>query len=302
MKVGLRIDVDTFKGTRLGVPSLCRALRAHGARGTFFFSVGPDNMGRHLWRLIRPRFLWKMLRTNAAGLYGWDILLSGTFWPGPRIGTRLADVIRAAAAEHEAGLHAWDHQRWQSRMDRMSAAEIEAEIRRGFDELSAILGRAPDCHATPSWKCNDHALEATAKLPFRFGSDCRGTSIFRPVVNGAPLNRPQIPVTLPTYDEIVGPGGVSMARYNEHILSLLREDRLNVLCIHAEVEGVARETMFAEFLDLAAKRGVQFVPLGELVSAARDIPPCPMVAREIPGREGWIACQLEPDVQENDKP
>src|SRR5262249_44854449 len=138
-RIGLRVDVDTFRGTRDGVPRVLELLDAHGIRATFFFTVGPDNMGRHLRRLVRPAFLWKMLRSRAASLYGWDIVLRGTLWTGPEIGHRLADVIRRTAqAGHEVGYHAWDHHAWQTELDAMDAAAIHASIERGVTALTDI--------------------------------------------------------------------------------------------------------------------------------------------------------------------
>jgi len=293
MNVGLRIDVDTYRGTKLGVPNLCAVLAEQGVRASFFFSVGPDNMGRHLWRLLRPAFLIKMLRTNAAGLYGWDILLRGTVTPGPIIGKRLATVIRSAAeAGHEIGLHAWDHHAWQQKIASWEGPEIRKVLERGTEMLTEIIGRAPDCSAAPAWRCTDEVLLEKLRFPFRFNSDCRGDHIFQPVVAGKALAQAQIPTTLPTYDEIVGRDGINEGNYNEFLLGKLRPGQLNTLTIHAEVEGIRCLPMFREFLHNAAERGVCFVPMGSLLKGLDgELPKASMVARSIAGREGWISCQ-----------
>jgi undecaprenyl phosphate-alpha-L-ara4FN deformylase len=296
MKAGLRIDVDTFRGTRLGVPNLCRTLADHAIKATFFFCVGPDNMGRHLWRLLRPVFFRKMMRTKASSLYGWDIIFKGTFWPGPLIGQKLAPVLRAAAIDaHEIGLHAYDHHAWQAHLDTMSDQEIYNEIKKGIDLLTKILGRHPVCSAVPAWKCNDAVLAAKEKFGFKYNSDCRGKSIFYPVVDGRTLSLPQIPVSLPTYDEVVGQCGISDDNYNDYLLSLFDPVKLNVLTIHAEVEGIVKFDLFKDFLKMAKAKGVSFVPLGQLL-ADSPIGSASVIAKEIAGREGWLACQKEKEV------
>ena len=292
MRIGLRIDVDTFRGTAQGVPNLARLLAEHDLHGTFFFCVGPDNMGRHLWRLLRPDFLWKMLRTRAASLYGWDILLRGAFWPGPVIGRKLAGVIQSAAQQgHEVGLHAWDHHAWQAHIDSMGADAVRRSLERGVEALSAILGRPVTCSAVPGWKSNDLVLAEKSRFPFAYNSDCRGDSIFYPVVDGQALAQPQIPVTLPTYDELKGRDGVTDDNYNERLWSLVRPDRLNVLTVHAEVEGLVCLAMFDRFILLAQARGATFVPLGELLGPGDTIGRGRLTAGDLAGRSGWVACQ-----------
>jgi len=293
MKVALRVDFDTYTGVRRGLPRLLASLRAFSIRTSMFFSLGPDNMGRHLLRLFRKDFLVKMLRSSAPSLYGWEILFRGTILPGPMIhkvlSPHLADAVKDG---HEIGLHAWDHHRWQSRVERMTAGEIVAELGKGLELLSELSGRKIDSFAAPGWRATAALLEAEAELFLRYASDCRGKSVFLPVRPGRHSVVPQVPVTLPTYDEAVGREGVTPDNYNRFLLSLLKEDGINVLAIHAEVEGMKFNPLFEDFLRLAAERGIEFIPLGDLLPPAPALPPPGKMCRgSVSGREGWVAIQ-----------
>jgi undecaprenyl phosphate-alpha-L-ara4FN deformylase len=62
----LKIDVDTFRGTREGVPNLVRMLQRHQAHATFLFALGPDHTGRAMKRALRPG--WRAHRwSNTTG-------------------------------------------------------------------------------------------------------------------------------------------------------------------------------------------------------------------------------------------
>jgi undecaprenyl phosphate-alpha-L-ara4FN deformylase len=289
--LGLRVDVDTFRGTRDGVPRLLETFAKHGVSATFFFTLGPDNMGRHVYRLLKPRFFMKMLRSNAASLYGWDVLVAGTFWPGKRIGAALGATLRdAEIAGHELGLHAWDHHRWQVSALKMDARALHDEIARGVDAFADALGRRPYCSAAAGWISNERVLEAKEQFGFRYNSDCRGRSIFVPTVGGRRL-APQVPTTLPTYDEVVGRGGITNDNYNDWLLERIVPGALNVLTVHAEVEGIACAELFDAFLSACAARGIRPVPLGALLDAAGARETDTLVLAPIAGRDGDVGWQ-----------
>jgi undecaprenyl phosphate-alpha-L-ara4FN deformylase len=257
-----------------------------------FFLGRADNMGRNIWRLFRPEFLRKMWRTKATKLYGWDILLKGTFWYGPLIGKKLGHLFKAAVSQgHELGLHAWDHYRWQTHIESMSGEEIHRQLVQGVEVIHECTGTSPICSAAPAWRFTEQALLEKAKFPFRYNSDCRGTSIFYPVVEGKTLSQPQIPTTLPTFDEVLGREGVDQENYNEYLIALMKPESLNVLTIHAEVEGMSYLSLFQEFLRQLRARGGQVVRLGELLPTADQIAGAAIGRQRVEGREGWVSVQ-----------
>ena len=128
-----------------------------------------------------------------------------------------------------------------------------------------------------------------------YSSDTRGAYPFFPRIDGRVYSTLEIPSTLPTLDELMGRPEYPDEEIVSHYLSLLHPDRLNVLTIHAELEGMGRRDLFRRFLCLCKEAGVEFVRLDEeasrLLKDKSLIPICDQTLAPIDGRSGVVACQ-----------
>src|SRR5579863_6094367 len=95
--ITLKIDVDTYRGSREGTPNLVELLKRHQAGATFLFSLGPDHTGWALRRAFRPGFFSKVSRTSVVEHYGLKTLMYGVLLPAPDIGASCATQLRAVA-------------------------------------------------------------------------------------------------------------------------------------------------------------------------------------------------------------
>ena len=299
LRLALKIDVDTDRGTRLGVPNLAADCREFGAPACFLFSLGPDNTGKAIRRIFRPGFFAKVSRTNVVQLYGVRTLLNGTLLPAPHIGRRNEGAMRAVRdAGFEVGIHCHDHIRWQDHLHGMPIGQVRAEFTAARTEFRRVFGAEAATAGAAGWQSSAGSREVYDEAGLLYASDTRGTAPFFPRVDGRTFATLEIPTTLPTLDELLGRPEYPDDRIVPHLLSLLRPDALNVFTLHAELEGMSRRALFRDLLAAARRQHVEFVALdaaARAILAKREtVQVCAVMQAPIDGRSGLVATQGGP--------
>ncbi len=296
LTLSIKIDVDTDRGTRIGVPNLLSLFDEFGIKATFLFSLGPDNTGRAIKRIFRPGFFSKVSRTSVVSVYGIRTLMNGVLLPGPHVGRRNEAVMRLTREKgHETGIHCYDHIRWQDGLVKMSEVEVREEFGKAKKEYERIFGEPARTHGAAGWQANAYSCKAEDDAGLLYASDCRGTHPFFPRIAGKISRTLQIPSTMPTLDELLGRPEYPEDQLVEHYLGLLKPDIPNILTIHAELEGMRYLSLFRSFLVQTRKRAVRVVLLrdiaADLLSEPSRIPVCDLVAGSVDGRSGTLAVQ-----------
>src|SRR5579885_165034 len=296
VRLALKIDVDTDRGTREGVPNLLADCQKAEAPACFLFSLGPDQTGRAITRIFRPGFFKKVSRTSVLQLYGIRTLLNGTLLPAPHIGRRNAGVMRAVRdAGFETGIHCYNHYRWQDYVQKMPLADVRAELIAARAEFLRVFSRESHTAGAAGWQSNARSRQVYDEASLLYASDTRGVFPFFPRIDGRVFATLEIPSTLPTFDELLGRPEFPEEKIVPHYLSLLRDDRPNVFTLHAEIEGMGKRALFQALLAAAKNAGVEFIRLDdlarELLADRAVIPVCDQVMAEIDGRSGLVATQ-----------
>jgi peptidoglycan/xylan/chitin deacetylase (PgdA/CDA1 family) len=297
VRLALKVDADTDRGTRIGIANLVADCEEFGAEACFLFSLGPDQTGRAITRVLRPGFFSKVSRTSVVQIYGIRTLLNGTLLPAPHIGRRNAGVMLAVrTAGFEVGIHCHNHYRWQDHLHRMDLASVRAEFASAREEFVRIFGEEARTAGAAGWQSNALSRQVYDEAGLLYSSDTRGTHPFFPRIGGSVFRTLEIPSTLPTLDELMGRPEFPDSAIAGHLMSLLRPGRLNVLTLHAEIEGMGRRGIFRELLAACRNSGVEFVRLDAeargLLSDRAAIPVCDQAMAVIDGRSGRVAAQV----------
>ena len=254
--LGIKIDVDTYQGMKNGVPRLLNILGSYRIKGSFFLSIGPDASGRAVLQLVKnPRFLKKMVRTNAVGLYGWRTALYGTLLPSPMIALSFPEIIQGIFSQgHEVQFHAWDHRVWQDEVHTKSTQWIRDWFEKGIRGFAELTGQKPSAFGAPAWVIDDRVIEILGDYQFDYLSCTRAK---KPFIHEK-IGVVEIPSDLPCFEEIGVPQSIAA------VVSILKDGDTHVLPVHAEVEGGVWSSHFIELLEQITRSGYHFTTLSEM--------------------------------------
>ncbi len=274
--IGLRVDVDTVKGFKSGVIPILNILKKHKIRSTFCIVSGYDNPIRASRRLITEKgFLKRILSLRKSLVYSHCILNNPS----------IKDVVNHIMdTGQELCLHGYHHFDWQNNLRKWSKERIVQELQNGIQKFKLLTGIETFSFAAPGWVTKNELFVAEECFNFSYCSDTRGRTPFYPLVDKREIKTLQIPVTLPTLDELI---------------SLMKPENLpdipvktgDVYCAHAEFDGIGYSHLFENFIEKQINRGFSFVSLSEIKKTISN----PFISRiswkKVPGRTNIITCQ-----------
>ncbi len=296
MQLALKIDVQTYRGTREGVPKLLEVLRDHGANASFFFALGPDRTGRAINQFFRRGYPGKVPRLSMIEHYGIQTLLYGTLFPAPDIGISCADIMRNVRDQgFEVGVHSFENSRWQNKVVFKSAAWTRQDMKSAVGRFTDIFGEAPRAFAAAGWQLNRDELRQTQRFGFDYASDTRGSHPFIPTWDAEIIACPQLPTTLPTLDELIGREGITLENVVSNMLNLTTNCSTtgHVFTLRAELEGGKWLTKFDQLLAGWKAQGYDLVSMRQYLQDIEGTLPRHAVRMgELVGRNGMVALQI----------
>jgi peptidoglycan/xylan/chitin deacetylase (PgdA/CDA1 family) len=260
-RIALKIDVPTYRAAATGVPVLLDLLRRHRAGASFVFALGPDWLGRS---------------------------------PGRRCAATLQQVRETGC---EVGVHGWNAKDWTKQAEQADAAWTEKQITQSIAAFGEIFAAPPELHAAPGWRSNPHGLRLTQRLKFRYASDTRGRHPFIPVWNGEIVRCPQIPTTLPTFDELAGSVKPDPHALREQLLSLTSQPAHagHVFTLRAQPNATPHADFLEGLLTGWREQGYELTSIQSLTSGLDmdKLPRHEVVVGKVPGGCGAMLLQGE---------
>ena len=164
----LRIDLESDKGIRKGLPKVLDLLKKYGIKASFYLVMGGES---NIFELLKYRK--KLTGSGERTLKVWSLKekLRMALFPKDFIKTNKEILRRILKEGHELGLHGWKHRAWARGLDKIN---IKEHIIKSKNKYEKIFRQKPISFASPGFNTNDKVLRVLEENKILFLSDFPG--------------------------------------------------------------------------------------------------------------------------------
>ena len=223
----LRVDLESGKGIREGVPKILNLLKKYDVKASFYVTMGGES---NLFELFRYRK--KLPGKRKISVFSKKEILRMVFLPKDFVMENREILRRILSEGHELGIHGWKHREWTRGLEKLNVRKV---VRKAIGKYIKLFGRTPQSFCAPAFRMNRRAVKILASEGIKVISDFPGKSPEK--IEGL-VN---IPITLrgegntPVIEYYVGEG-YSDEEIFEKIVAEIKRSDYNSMYIHGLFE------------------------------------------------------------------
>ncbi|MFC1710683.1 polysaccharide deacetylase family protein [Nanoarchaeota archaeon] len=244
----LRVDLESDKGIRLGLPKLLDLLKKYDIKASFYLVMGGES---NLFELLKHR--GKIKGERSIKLWSTKDKLRMALLPKDFVVKNKVILKRILDEGHELGLHGWKHREWSRGLEKINVKKRVFQSRKKYIEL---FGKEPISFASPALKTDENVVSVLHMNKIKFMSDFMGEKVSK---YGEIKN---IPVTIwgenkmPVIEYLVGKG-----KKDNEILEIMKKEiekrDLISFYIHGMFEARFKLTLLEEIFKIIKKKKIK---------------------------------------------
>ena len=182
MVFSLRIDLESDKGIREGVPKILNLLAKHNIKVSFYVTMGGES---NFFQLLKYRK--KLSGKRRVSVFSRMEILRMIFFPKDFVSENKKILKKILAEGHELGIHGWKHREWTRGLEKIN---VKNSIIKAVEKYRKIFGKSPVSFCAPAFRTNSKVIKILYSNGIKIISDIRGKS---PKKMGEIIN---VPITI----------------------------------------------------------------------------------------------------------
>jgi len=167
----LRVDLESDKGIREGIPKLLDLLKKYDLKASFYLVMGGES---NIFEILK--YNKKMESSAERSIKVWSLTdkLRMAFLPKDFVKANKEILQRILDEGHELGIHGWKHREWTRGLDKIN---INEKINKAINRYNNLFGQKPISWTSPGFNINDNVLTILEKEGIQYISDFEGEKL-----------------------------------------------------------------------------------------------------------------------------